>query len=250
MNEGGYIVIQDWMLDLDLDIYETTVLAIIYGFSQDGESTFKGSQNYLAKKVKCTRQKIVLSLKKLVAKGYIDKIDVNARGVKLCEYRMSMSFTRCKCHLQDVNEMHKGCKRRLHNNEYINKDNIYMYKGEPFDFHKALLAVGISQDVARAWLQVRKTKRATNTEIAFKKIISEIEKSGMTPEQAIRMAVENSWSGFRAEWAQPSKPAKAAARQKGESVLERNLRVMDDMFDTNLHEQVYNQNQKNDYDEQ
>ena len=43
MEHTGYTNIPDWMLSYDLDIYETIILAVIYGFSQDGESTFKGS---------------------------------------------------------------------------------------------------------------------------------------------------------------------------------------------------------------
>ena len=38
MSEKGYTTIPDWMLSLDLDIYEVIILAVIYGFSQDGES--------------------------------------------------------------------------------------------------------------------------------------------------------------------------------------------------------------------
>ena len=37
MDLKGYTNIPDWMLSLDLDVYETIILAVIYGFSQDGD---------------------------------------------------------------------------------------------------------------------------------------------------------------------------------------------------------------------
>ena len=43
----AYIVIQDWMIsDLQLKGNELLTYALIYGFSQDGESEFKGSLKY------------------------------------------------------------------------------------------------------------------------------------------------------------------------------------------------------------
>ena len=116
MEDKGYTVIPDWMLNLDLDIYEVIILAVIYGFSQDGDSCFTGSQNYLARKAKCTRRKVTLVLPKLVEKGYLQKIDRDVRGVHLCEYRVCMTFTGCECH------SHGGCECHSHNN--IDNKNI------------------------------------------------------------------------------------------------------------------------------
>lgn len=89
MEYHGYTNIPDWMLSLELDVYETIVLAVIYGFSQDGESTFKGTQNYLARKAKCSKRKVGSALVKLVDRKLIQKIDLDIRGVHLCEYRVT-----------------------------------------------------------------------------------------------------------------------------------------------------------------
>lgn len=82
----SFTTIQDWMLDLDLDVYETIVYAVIVGFCMDGESTFKGSWSYLCRKAMCSRRKIAQVLPSLEDKGLIRKIDKEIRGVKLCEY--------------------------------------------------------------------------------------------------------------------------------------------------------------------
>ena len=54
--------------------------------------------------------------------------------------------------------------------------------------------------MARDWLAVRKTKRATNTKTAFERIKAEIAKSGRSADECIRTAAEKSWQGFQADW--------------------------------------------------
>lgn len=86
-NRGTYTAIQDWMLDLKLDVWETIAYAVIFGFSQDGESTFTGSLAYLSRKMMCSRAKTINALKHLVELGLVQKISIIRNGVKFCEYR-------------------------------------------------------------------------------------------------------------------------------------------------------------------
>ena len=79
------------------------------------------------------------------------------------------------------------------------KKDIYISK-EKFNFLNSLMALGVSEKHASEWMQVRRTKRLTNTETAFARIKAEILKSGRSAEDCIRTAVENSWGGFKAEW--------------------------------------------------
>lgn len=111
-----------------------------------------------------------------------------------------------------------------------------------FDFKSSLLSLGVSEEVAEAWMSVRKTKRATNTEIAFRKVAEEIQKSGKTAEECITIAVENSWQGFKAEWIAPKPQRQYQPRQK-ESVYAHNLKVMDQMYGTHLYEEAYGRRQ-------
>lgn len=76
-------------------------------------------------------------------------------------------------------------------------------KPQKFDFRKALLTAGVEPEVADAWLQVRKAKKAVNTEIAWKAIEKEITlagQNGHTPDECINLAVVKSWSGFKWSW--------------------------------------------------
>lgn len=89
-------------------------------------------------------------------------------------------------------------EKPTHNNNSkttITKANIYT-----FDFKKELMTLSGDEKLVEAWLKVRKDKRASNTEYAFKALISEQQKSGLTLNQVLEHCVVNSWKGFKAEW--------------------------------------------------
>lgn len=89
-------------------------------------------------------------------------------------------------------------EKPTHNNNSkttITKANIYT-----FDFKKELMKLSGDEKLVEAWLKVRKDKRASNTEYAFKALISEQQKSGLTLNQVLEHCVVNSWKGFMAEW--------------------------------------------------
>lgn len=122
MAKRGYTLIPDWMLDLDLDIYETIILSVIYGFSQDGDSLFQGSQKFLQWKARCSRTKVVKALGVLLDKGLIEKIDKVVNGVKLCDYRVSLWVTGCTQEVQGCTpQVQGGCTPQVHQNNIVEK---------------------------------------------------------------------------------------------------------------------------------
>ena len=88
----------------------------------------------------------------------------------------------------------------LKNKVNKNKESKDIPPLSPFDFVRALRELGVTDQLAREWAQVRKTKRLTNTRTAYDNIAREIAKTGRSAEDCVRMAVENSWGGFKAEW--------------------------------------------------
>ncbi len=87
-NENFY-VIHGWMLnELNLSGTELQVYAILYGYSQDGESWFKGSASYLSDWTGRSKRSIYDILKKLTEKGIIEKREFDRNGVKMCDYRV------------------------------------------------------------------------------------------------------------------------------------------------------------------
>lgn len=84
-------------------------------------------------------------------------------------------------------------------NEYdIDIENEYNIK--KFSFLKELLSIGVERNIAEEWIKVRKNKKLTQTETAFRKTKAEIDKSGRSANDCITLCVERSWGGFKAEW--------------------------------------------------
>lgn len=82
-----YITIQEFMVnDLELSGNELIAYALIYGFSQDGESYFKGSLSYVSKWLNCSKATACTILNKLADDGFLEKKEKNVNGVRLCDY--------------------------------------------------------------------------------------------------------------------------------------------------------------------
>ena len=225
MSFNGYTNIPDWMLSLELDVYETIILAVIYGFSQDGESTYKGTQQYLADKAKCSKRKVGNALVSLVEKKFIEKIDVDIRGIHLCEYKVTDMCTMCKGVAPGAGGVAPHATNIIDN---INISPMEINnKGKRFDFKKSLIEIGVSPEVADDWMQVRKTKRASNTETAFRRIKNEIDKSGLSANECITIAVARSWQGFQADWVANQQRQRPTGRM---SVLDNNRMVAEELL--------------------
>lgn len=88
VNDNNFITIQGWMrTKLNLKGNELLIYALIYGFSQDGESRFKGSRKYIAEWCGCSLDTVDRSLSSLVAKGFLAKYPhTDDNGVRLVDY--------------------------------------------------------------------------------------------------------------------------------------------------------------------
>lgn len=73
-------------------------------------------------------------------------------------------------------------------------------KDGKFNFKKSLVDLGFNEDLVKDWLIVRKNKKATNSETAFKTIKNEVEKTDFDINEILKMHVERSWSGFKVLW--------------------------------------------------
>lgn len=135
VNNDGYINIQGWMIsDLGLKGNELLIYAIIYGFSQDGESKFTGSRQYLADWTNTTVKNVQNILNNLVDKGLLIKDEKYVNNIKFCEYKaIKIQITleeekvpeRGKKFLGVGKNFPKGREKSSHNN-LINKleDNL------------------------------------------------------------------------------------------------------------------------------
>lgn len=83
----NFIAIQGFMVkELGLSGNELIAYALIYGFSQDNESEFKGSLIYVAEWLNCSKTTAFNLLNKLADDGFIKKTEKTINGVKFCNY--------------------------------------------------------------------------------------------------------------------------------------------------------------------
>ena len=194
---GWYFTVLQEMREMGLKGNELIVFAVINGFSQNGNGSFHGSLAALQEMCGISsRQTITDILKSLVDKKLIIKTEVTLNGVK------NISYSVCPKIGQGVQKMDKGCPKNGHiyNNDINISPTEINNKGKRFDFKQSLIDIGVAPEVAEDWMHVRKTKRAANTETAFNRIVHEIQKSGMSANECITIAVSRSWQGFQADW--------------------------------------------------
>lgn len=84
MKNENYINIQGFMInDLNLKGNELILYAVIYGFSQDGQSEYFGSERYIAKSLSLTKKSVSNLLDKLLEKKLIERVSESHYKVKL-----------------------------------------------------------------------------------------------------------------------------------------------------------------------
>lgn len=97
-NENFYTVL-GWMLNtLELKGNELIVFAIIYSFSQDGESEFTGSLSYIQAFTNIKAQNTVITmLKSLLEKNLITKREFVKDNVRRIAYKANLEYIeQCK----------------------------------------------------------------------------------------------------------------------------------------------------------
>ncbi len=75
-----------------------------------------------------------------------------------------------------------------------------------------LVAEGVDEQVALDWLKVRKVKELPLTATAWDGVKEEAAKAGLTAGEAVRIAAQNSWAGFKASWHEKQKAEAGGAK--------------------------------------
>lgn len=124
---NNYINIQGWMCSkLKLSGNELLIYALIYGFSQDGVSEFRGSRSYICKWFNISLPTVDKALNSLVEKNLITKREEIVNNVKYNCYKVILQGS--KESLQGVvKNLYRGGKESLHNNT----NNNYNYNNTP-----------------------------------------------------------------------------------------------------------------------
>ena len=103
------------------------------------------------------------------------------------------------------------------NNDDNEKEVISGKTQKPkFSFKNELLNLGADEQHINDWMQVRKTKKATNTKTALDAIIKEAKENNFSIAKAVQICAEKNWVGFKAQWV---KNSEADELQKENQIL-------------------------------
>jgi hypothetical protein len=91
------------------------------------------------------------------------------------------------------------------------KDNVNVKDIHIYSFYDSLIEYGFKKDLVNDWLEVRKSKKLTNTKTACDKFIIEVEKSKLDKNEILKMCVEKSWGGFQNSWQLKNEQAEASS---------------------------------------
>jgi len=125
MKSNNYVVIQGWMCnELELKGNDLLVFALIYGFSQDGETEFEGSRAYIADTFNISKPTVDKAINNLLSQGLIEKRSY-ANSIYGSKYRVSEEVVK-KLYYHSKETLLPPDKETLHNNI----DNINIEKKE------------------------------------------------------------------------------------------------------------------------
>lgn len=133
-----FVLVQDWMFDLELNISEVMAVAVIYGFTQGGEHTCHASLPYFQRRCALSKQGVVDMLKRIEAKGILK---VDRKSGKQNEYSLNFEVVKKLDQSENLTrqETTQNPSRNLtpfpHTPYSDNKDNKYITTQGACDAH-------------------------------------------------------------------------------------------------------------------
>jgi hypothetical protein len=97
-------------------------------------------------------------------------------------------------------EANNNVNNNDNDNEKVNKNKVNEIENNNFDFKSALISYGFNTELVSDWMQVRKAKKATNTETSFNNFVSQVEKSGVDKNEILKICISRDWKGFNTDW--------------------------------------------------
>lgn len=212
VNDNNFIAIQGWMrTKLNLKGNELLVYALIYGFSQDGESRFKGSRGYIADWCGCSLNTVDRTLNSLVGKGLLAKYPhTDDRGNRLVDYvaiHPTAAATQSPATAQaPARDPWAGTpdatpERSQTPAAELEPKPKKTRKAKSFDaIIDAYTSDPTTKDLLGAWLQNRKAKRAAMTDRAIQGNIDKLDRraqeSHMSVNDYLDEIVCRGWTSF------------------------------------------------------
>jgi hypothetical protein len=219
---GWYITIQQEMREgLGLKGNELIVFAFINGYSQEGQGCYFGSLANLQRVCGiASRQTAIDVLKSLIGKGYLIKRESILNGVKMVSYSVSPIIG------QGVQKMEDACPKNGHNNKRdININNTLSNRRSHFS--KPSIE------------EIREYCLSRNNQVDPEQFYNFYESKGWM----VGKSPMKDWKASVRTWEKREKEVPQRKREKKESVIAHNLKVMDRMFGTDYYAQAYGRRQ-------
>lgn len=224
VKDNNFIVIQGWMRTrLNLKGNELLIYALIYGFSQDGQSRFTGSRKYIADWCGCSLDTVDRSLSSLVGKGLLAKYPhTDQNGSRVVDYASIMTAAapapahapataaaQATAHSQDPAQGPWAGTANANNEQSQTPIADPEAKPQPKKTRKpksfddiidAYTSDPTTKDLLGAWLQNRKAKRAAMTDRAIQGNIDKLDEcardSRMNVNDYLSEVIRRGWSAF------------------------------------------------------
>ena len=214
MSNHGWISlhrkIQDTPIYSDSHAVHLWVHLLLKANHQDKEFLFNGVMQSVKRGQLLTGRK-ALSSETGINESKIQRLLKTFEKCKMIEQQSSnksrlISITKYDSHQvveQQVNNTRTTDEQQVNTNNNVNNDNNVNKRDSDkpkFVFKRAVIELGVDDETASHWMAVRKNKKAANTELALKQVITQSAKANITPAEAINFAANEGWASFKAEW--------------------------------------------------
>lgn len=218
VKDNNFIAIQGWMRTrLNLKGNELLIYALIYGFSQDGQSRFTGSRKYIADWCGCSLDTVDRSLSSLVGKGLLAKYPhQDQNGSRVVDYASILTATApATAAAQATAPSQAPAQDPWAGTAKANTEQFQTPIAEPEakpqpkktrktksfdDIIDAYTSDPTTKDLLGAWLQNRKAKRAAMTDRAIQGNIDKLDEcardSRMNVNDYLSEVIRRGWSAF------------------------------------------------------
>lgn len=111
---------------------ELLIYAIVYGFSQDGNSGYEGGLQYLADWTNSTKQGVLKNIKSLLDKGLISKYEYYKNNTKLVKYHSTLFNGGIKQSLinniiDNINKKENIIKEKICFDDVVDWETLFTY---------------------------------------------------------------------------------------------------------------------------
>lgn len=224
VKDNNFITIQGWMRTrLNLKGNELLIYALVYGFSQDGDSRFTGSRKYIAEWCGCSLDTVDRSLSSLVSKGLLAKYPhTDQNGSRVVDYAAILTAAATPAHEATTAPAQSPAQGPWGNTANVTTEQSQTPTCEPQpllaepepkphpkkprksksfdDIIDAYTSDPTTKKLLGQWLQNRKAKRAAMTDGAIQGNIDVLnrlaQESRMNVNDYLSEVVRRGWTAF------------------------------------------------------